>query len=102
MAAAFGLPKEVALRSVTLSAAELLGIEDRVGSLEVGKEATFIATTGDPLEVKTQILRAWITGDEIDFSLDRQKRLYNKYDNRPEANDDTEPEVEGIHDQEKG
>ncbi|MFQ5528459.1 MAG: amidohydrolase family protein, partial [Thermoanaerobaculia bacterium] len=83
MAASFGLPKDVALRSVTLSAAELLGIEDRVGSIEVGKDATFIATNGDPLEIKTQILGAWIEGEKIDFSLDRQKRLYEKYDDRP-------------------
>jgi imidazolonepropionase-like amidohydrolase len=102
MAAAFGLPKDVALRSVTLSAAELLGIEDRVGSLEVGKEATFIATNGDPLEVKTRILRAWITGNEIDFSLDRQKRLYKKYDNRPQSEDDSSPQVEGIREKDKG
>lgn len=102
MAAAFGLPKDVALRSVTLSAAELLGIQDRVGSIEVGKEATFIATNGDPLEVKTRILRAWITGDEIDFSLDRQKRLYQKYDNRPQPGEDNSPDVEGIREKGKG
>ncbi|MCP4203377.1 MAG: amidohydrolase family protein [bacterium] len=102
MAAAFGLPKEVALRSVTLSAAEFLGIQDRVGSLEVGKDATFIATSGDPLEVKTRILRAWIAGDEIDFSLDRQKRLYRKYDNRPQPRDERSPDVEGIREQGKG
>lgn len=83
MAAAHGLPKDVALRSVTLSAAEVLGISDRVGSLDPGKDATFMATSGDPLEVRTQILRAWIAGDEVDFSLDRQKRLYEKYRNRP-------------------
>ncbi len=99
-AAAFGLPKDVALRSITLSAAEFLGIEDRVGSLEVGKDATFIATNGDPLEVKTRILRAWIGGDEIDFSLDRQRRLYRKYLNRPQPGADSSPSLEGIR--EKG
>ena len=101
MAAAFGLPKDVALRSVTLSAAEMLGIGDRVGSLETGKDATFIATNGDPLEVRTQILGAWIEGEKIDFSLDRQRRLYKKYDGRPRP-DGTAPAVEGIRDKGKG
>ena len=53
MAAAFGLPRDVALRSVTLSAAEILGVADRLGSLEPGKDATFIVTDGDPLEILT-------------------------------------------------
>ncbi len=101
MAAAHGLPHDVALRSVTLSAAELLGIGDRVGSLEPGKDATFIATNGDPLEIKTQILGAWIEGEKIDFSLDRQKRLHEKYDNRPRPDGD-QPAVEGLREQGKG
>ena len=83
MAAAFGLPKDVALRSVTLSAAEILGIADRLGSLDVGKEATFIATDGDPLEIRTTIERAWVAGEELDLSRDRQKQLYERYRNRP-------------------
>jgi imidazolonepropionase-like amidohydrolase len=50
-AAAYGLPKDEALKAVTLYPAEILGIADRVGSLDVGKDATFIITDGDPLEV---------------------------------------------------
>ena len=83
MAAAFGLPREVALRSVTLSAAELLGVADRLGSLEPGKDATFIVTDGDPLEIVTTIESAWLEGAEIDASRDRQRALYQRYDNRP-------------------
>lgn len=83
MAASFGLPREEALRSVTLSAAEVLGIDDRVGSLESGKEATFMVTDGDPLEIRTRIARAWIAGQEVDLSADRQKELFEKYNNRP-------------------
>ena len=83
MAAAFGLPRDAALRSVTLSAAEVLGVADRLGSLEPGKDATFIVTDGDPLEIVTTIESAWLEGAEIDASRDRQRALYRRYDNRP-------------------
>jgi len=83
MSAAFGLPKDVALRSVTLSAAEVLGVADRLGSLEPGKDATFIVTTGDPLEIRTRVERAFLRGQEVDLSRDKQKRLYERYKNRP-------------------
>ncbi len=92
MAAAFGLPPEVALRSVTLSVAEVLGVDDRLGSLEPGKDATFIATDGDPLEILTRIERAWIGGQEVDLSADRQKRLYEKWRARPRPADSTKTE----------
>ena len=83
MAASFGLPKEEALRSITLGAAEILGIDDRLGSLDSGKEATFMVTDGDPLEIRTHIARAWIGGQEVNLSADRQKQLFEKYNNRP-------------------
>ncbi len=82
-AAAYGLPKDVALRSVTLSTAEILGVADQLGSIEPGKEATFFAATGDPLEVMTKIERVWIQGRELDRNDDHQWRLYQKYSNRP-------------------
>lgn len=82
-AAAFGLPKDVALRSVTLAAAEILGVADHVGSIDVGKEATFFVSNGDPLEIRTSIERVWIQGREIDLENRHQYRLYQKYDNRP-------------------
>ena len=83
MAAAFGLKKETALRSVTLSPAEILGVADRVGSLEVGKNATLFVSNGDPLEIRTQIERVWIDGEEIDLTQNRQWQLYKKYEGRP-------------------
>ena len=83
MAASFGLPKDVALRSVTLSVAEILGIDDRLGSLDVGKNATLMVTDGDPLEIMTRVERVWIESREIDLTLDHQHRLYEKYRNRP-------------------
>lgn len=82
-AAAHGLPREAALRAVTLSAAELLGVDDRVGSLEPGKEASFFAATGDPLEILTRIERVWVAGQEYDLSRDRQRRLYERWRDRP-------------------
>jgi len=77
-AAAYGLPRDVALRSVTLSAAEILGIDALLGSLDAGKAATLIVTTGDPLEITSDVLIAFIDGRRIDLG-DRQKMLYAKY-----------------------
>ena len=78
MAAAFGLSKEAALRSITLSPAEILGVADRVGSLDEGKDATLFVSTGDALETRSQVSLAFIQGRKIDLS-DRQKMLYKKY-----------------------
>ncbi|MEE2876893.1 MAG: amidohydrolase family protein [Candidatus Neomarinimicrobiota bacterium] len=77
-AASYGLPKNEALKSVTLYAAEVLGISDRVGSLEEGKDATLIITDGDPLEMTTQVEQVYIQGKTIDMG-DRHKTLYEKY-----------------------
>jgi imidazolonepropionase-like amidohydrolase len=77
-AAAYGLPADRALHAITLGAAEILGIADRVGSLEPGKDATLIVTTGDPLEQATQVTQAWIGGRAVDLD-DRQKTLFAKY-----------------------
>ena len=77
-AASYGLPWEEALRSITLSTAEILGVEDRVGSLESGKDATFFIADGDILDIRTQVERAFIKGRKIDLS-DRHKMLDEKY-----------------------
>jgi imidazolonepropionase-like amidohydrolase len=78
MASAFGLPKDEALKSLTLYAAQLLGVGDRLGSLEPGKAATLIVTNGDPLDLPTQVEAAYIDGRKIDLS-NRQTRLRDKY-----------------------
>ena len=78
MAAAFGLPKDEAIKSVTLYPAQLLGIEDQLGSLQPGKSATLIVTTGDPLDFPTKIESAYIDGRKIDLT-NRQTRLRDKY-----------------------
>lgn len=75
---AHGLDPELALRSITLSAAELLGVADRLGSLETGKAATLIVTDGNPLEITTVVERAYIDGREIDLA-NKQTDLADKY-----------------------
>lgn len=77
-AVAHGLGYEDALRAITLSPAEILGVADRVGSLEPGKLATLVIADGDPLEVRTHVERAWIRGREVDLSS-KHTRLYQKY-----------------------
>ena len=77
-AAAYGLSKDVALRSITLNAAEILGLGDTHGSIDIGKAATLIVTTGDPLEITTDVILAYIDGRAIDLSS-RHKQLFLKY-----------------------
>lgn len=77
-AVAHGLPRDAAIRAVTLNAASILGINKSYGSLEVGKSATMIVTTGDPLEVTTAVTTAFIDGRKIDLS-NKQSELAEKY-----------------------
>lgn len=78
-AAAFGLPKDAALKSVTLWPAEILGVGDRLGSLEAGKQATLMVTSGDPLEPMTTIERVWIDGEEYDLGRSKHRQLFERY-----------------------
>ena len=78
MAVAHGLAYEEALKSITLYPAQILGVDDRVGSLEPGKDATLIITDGDPLETGTHVEAAFIQGRRVDLN-DRHKRLWHKY-----------------------
>lgn len=80
-AAAHGLPPEIALRAVTLSAAELLGIGAELGSIDAGKRATLMVTNGDPLEISTQVQLAFIDGASVDLRS-RHTLLYEKYHER--------------------
>lgn len=80
--AAFGLPKDVALKAITIYPAEIFGIADRLGSLEVGKSASVIVTDGDPLEMRTSVRRVFIAGEEIPMDS-RHTLLYDKFRKRP-------------------
>jgi imidazolonepropionase-like amidohydrolase len=78
-AVAFGLPEDVALRTITLSPAEILGVADRIGSLEVGKQATMIVSDGDIMDHLTmQVTHMFIDGRLVDLD-DKHKELYRKY-----------------------
>jgi imidazolonepropionase-like amidohydrolase len=77
-AVAYGLPADEALKAITLYPAQILGVADRLGSLEPGKDATFFVADGDPLENSTTIERAWIGGRPVDLSS-RHTRLNEKY-----------------------
>ena len=80
-AVAYGLSPEEALKAITLYPAQILGLADRVGSLEVGKHATLFVASGDPLDTPTQVEAAWIGGRKVDLN-DRHKRLYRKYEEK--------------------
>jgi imidazolonepropionase-like amidohydrolase len=82
MCAAFGLPKDVALKSITIFPAEIFGVADRIGSLEVGKIANVIVTNGDPLEIVTQVKKVFIGGEDIPMET-YQTLLYQKFLQRP-------------------
>lgn len=82
MAAAFGLDRDEALKSVTLYPAQILGAGDRLGSIEAGKIADLQITNGDALEVATRCEQTIIGGKLVTMES-RQTRLFEKYDHRP-------------------
>jgi imidazolonepropionase-like amidohydrolase len=80
-AVGFGLPADEALKAITLYPAQILGVADRVGSLEAGKDATLFVCDGDPLDTPTQVTAAWIRGRKVDLN-DRHKTLFHKYEQK--------------------
>ena len=79
---AFGFPESEALKALTLYPAQLLGVDQRLGSIAPGKEATLFVSDGNILDIRANVKRMWIAGREV--SLDsRHTRLYEKYKNRP-------------------
>jgi imidazolonepropionase-like amidohydrolase len=79
-AVAYGLTKEQALQAITLNAARILGIADRTGSIEVGKDANIIISEGDILDMKTSIITdAFIQGRKIDLT-DKHKQLNERFE----------------------
>lgn len=77
-AAAFGLTRAEALRAITLSPAEIFGVADVVGSLDVGKEATLFVADGDILDTESLVTHAWTQGRSVDLTS-RHTRLWQKY-----------------------
>jgi len=81
MAAAYGLPKVEALKAVTLYPAQILGVSDRVGSIEVGKIANLVVTDGDILEARTHVRHLFIAGRQIPL-VSRHTMLYEQFKDR--------------------
>ena len=82
MTVPYGLPREAALEGVMKNAAEMLGLGDRMGTIEPGKIANLIVTDGDPLEIQTQVLDLFILGRQVSTD-NKHKALYEKYRARP-------------------
>jgi imidazolonepropionase-like amidohydrolase len=81
MAVAFGLPEDVAIKSVTLTPAQILGVADQVGSLETGKRANLVVTAGHLLQPTTPVLALFIDGEPL-RPESRHTRLYSKFRHR--------------------
>ncbi|HEU0120981.1 MAG TPA: amidohydrolase family protein [Bryobacteraceae bacterium] len=81
-AVGFGLPYEEALKAVTINAARIWGVADRIGSIEKGKWADLILTNGDPLEARSQVKQMWIQGRPVSLET-RHTKLYEQYGKRP-------------------
>lgn len=82
MAAAFGLSKEDALRSVTLWPAQIFGVADRLGSIEPGKVANLVVTDGDVLEARTHTRYLFIEGRPVPLDT-KHSELYDQFRERP-------------------
>ena len=77
-ATAFGLPYDEALKAITLNPAQIWGVADKLGSLDVGKTANVVMANGDPLDVKTDVKQVFIAGREVPMTS-RQTRLRDQY-----------------------
>jgi imidazolonepropionase-like amidohydrolase len=82
LAVAYGLPLEGALKALTIWPAEILGADKQIGSIAQGKLANLFITTGDPLDLRTQVAEVFIKGRQVPDD-DRHHRLYLKYKARP-------------------
>ncbi|MCC9655348.1 amidohydrolase family protein [Rhodopirellula halodulae] len=82
VAVAHGLPHEEAVRAITQSPAEILGVADRVGSLAAERDATLILVDGDVLETGSRVVDAYVQGRKVDLS-NKHKQLYRKYEAKP-------------------
>lgn len=77
-AVAYGLPYDEALKAITLNVAEMFGMGDKLGSLDVGKTANVVLANGDPLDVRTSVKQVYIDGAPIPM-VTRQTQLRDEY-----------------------
>lgn len=82
-AVAFGLDHDEAIKALTINPAKIFGVNDRLGSLEVGKDADLFISTGDPLDLRQKVKHLFINGKEIDLS-NWWVELEKKWKQRPE------------------
>lgn len=81
-AVSYGMTWDQALRAVTLSPAEIFGVADRYGSLDVGKVANLVVWSGDPFEFSTAVEHVFIRGKDIPLTS-RQTELFQRYKTLP-------------------
>ena len=78
---AWGLPRDEALKALTINAADILGVGDLIGSIEPGKIANLFVSKGDPLEVRTVFTHVLIAGHDVGLD-NKQLALYERYSKR--------------------
>jgi imidazolonepropionase-like amidohydrolase len=71
-----GMSRERALEAMTVAGARMLGLQDRVGTLERGKDADFVVLSGDPFSVYTRVEQTWVEGSKVFDFADAQDRMY--------------------------
>jgi imidazolonepropionase-like amidohydrolase len=79
---AWGLPHEEAIKALTINAADILGVADRMGSIEPGKDANLLVSKGDPLEIRTTISQVVIAGKDVDLD-NKHQALFERFMARP-------------------
>lgn len=90
LAVRYGMSRDAALVGLTLAGAKMLRLDDRIGSLEEGKDADFIVLSGDPLSVYTKVEQTWVEGQQVFDLTNDQDRLYAE--GGYGASDDVDPE----------
>ena len=87
-----GMSEEAALRALTLEPARMMRLEDRIGSIEVGKDADLVVLSGPPFSVRTRVLETWIEGERV---FDRSRPADRRYATGGFAIGDAYPSLEG-------
>jgi imidazolonepropionase-like amidohydrolase len=80
-AVSYGLPEEEGLKSITLYPAQILGVEKELGSIDVGKRANLVLSTGNPMQASSQVQAIFIDGKPLE-PTSKQTRLYDRYKER--------------------